>query len=401
MKFNYQARTKSGEIQSGTIEASSKEAALSLLHKYDLYVTFIEKARALFWEKKIAIFERITSKEVVMFSRQLSIMFRSQVSLIEALQTLAEQTKNQNFKEKILKISQEVEGGAPFSKALALYPHIFSSFYVSIVKSGESSGNLSESLDYLAKHLEREYRLLSGVRGAMIYPIFIIVVMFIVLIAMVIFVFPHFTEILTQSQIELPLVTKIVLAFFEFLRTRGWILFGGIVGLAVFLWRYSKSPQGRKILDKFFLGLPLIGSFFKKIYLTRFAENLSTLISGGLPIVKSLEITGDIVENSVYQKIILKTKEEVKKGRTISSVLSGYPDTFSPLVVQMVLVGEKTGTLEKTLEDIATFYQQEIERGIDNLLSILEPVLIVFLGLVVGFVMMAVFIPMYQMMGGI
>jgi len=401
MKFNYQARTKSGEIQSGTIEASSKEAALSLLHKYDLYVTFIEKARALFWEKKIAIFERITSKEVVMFSRQLSIMFRSQVSLIEALQTLAEQTKNQNFKEKILKISQEVEGGAPFSKALALYPHIFSSFYVSIVKSGESSGNLSESLDYLAKHLEREYRLLSGVRGAMIYPIFIIVVMFIVLIAMVIFVFPHFTEILTQSQIELPLVTKIVLAFFEFLRTRGWILFGGIVGLAVFLWRYSKSPQGRKILDKFFLGLPLIGSFFKKIYLTRFAENLSTLISGGLPIVKSLEITGDIVENSVYQKIILKTKEEVKKGRTISSVLSGYPDTFSPLAVQMVLVGEKTGTLEKTLEDIATFYQQEIERGIDNLLSILEPVLIVFLGLVVGFVMMAVFIPMYQMMGGI
>ena len=401
MKFNYQARTKSGEIQSGTIEASSKEAALSLLHKYDLYVTFIEKARALFWEKKIAIFERITSKEVVMFSRQLSIMFRSQVSLIEALQTLAEQTKNHNFKEKILKISQEVEGGAPFSKALALYPHIFSSFYVSIVKSGESSGNLSESLDYLAKHLEREYRLLSGVRGAMIYPIFIIVVMFIVLIAMVIFVFPHFTEILTQSQIELPLVTKIVLAFFEFLRTRGWILFGGIVGLAVFLWRYSKSPQGRKILDKFFLGLPLIGSFFKKIYLTRFAENLSTLISGGLPIVKSLEITGDIVENSVYQKIILKTKEEVKKGRTISSVLSGYPDTFSPLVVQMVLVGEKTGTLEKTLEDIATFYQQEIERGIDNLLSILEPVLIVFLGLVVGFVVMAVFIPMYQMMGGI
>ena len=401
MKFNYQARTKSGEIQSGTIEASSKEAALSLLHKYDLYVTFIEKARALFWEKKIAIFERITSKEVVMFSRQLSIMFRSQVSLIEALQTLAEQTKNQNFKEKILKISQEVEGGAPFSKALALYPHIFSSFYVSIVKSGESSGNLSESLDYLAKHLEREYRLLSGVRGAMIYPIFIIVVMFIVLIAMVIFVFPHFTEILTQSQIELPLVTKIVLAFFEFLRKRGWILFLAIVGLAVFLWRYSKSPQGRKILDKFFLGLPLIRSFFKKIYLTRFAENLSTLISGGLPIVKSLEITGDIVENSVYQKIILKTKEEVKKGRTISSVLSGYPDTFSPLVVQMVLVGEKTGTLEKTLEDIATFYQQEIERGIDNLLSILEPVLIVFLGLVVGFVVMAVFIPMYQMMGGI
>ena len=225
--------------------------------------------------------------------------------------------------------------------------------------------------------------------------------MFIVLIAMVIFVFPHFTEILTQSQIELPLVTKIVLAFFEFLRKRGWILFLAIVGLAVFLWRYSKSPQGRKILDKFFLGLPLIRSFFKKIYLTRFAENLSTLISGGLPIVKSLEITGDIVENSVYQKIILKTKEEVKKGRTISSVLSGYPDTFSPLVVQMVLVGEKTGTLEKTLEDIATFYQQEIERGIDNLLSILEPVLIVFLGLVVGFVVMAVFIPMYQMMGGI
>jgi len=401
MKFNYQARTKSGEIQSGTIEASSKEAALSLLHKYDLYVTFIEKARALFWEKKIAIFERITSKEVVMFSRQLSIMFRSQVSLIEALQTLAEQTKNQNFKEKILKISQEVEGGAPFSKALALYPHIFSSFYVSIVKSGESSGNLSESLDYLAKHLEREYRLLSGVRGAMIYPIFIIVVMFIVLIAMVIFVFPHFTEILTQSQIELPLVTKIVLAFFEFLRKRGWILFGGIVGLAVFLWRYSKSPRGRKILDKFFLGLPLIGSFFKKIYLTRFAENLSTLISGGLPIVQSLEITGDIVGNSVYQKIILKIKEEVKKGRTISSVLSGYPASFPPLTVQMVLVGEKTGTLSKTLEDIATFYQQEVERGIDNLLSILEPVLIVFLGLVVGFVVMAVFIPMYQMMGGI
>lgn len=385
-------------MQTGIIEAFSREAALTLLQKHQLFVTFLETAEVKpILARKIKLFERISKKDIVTFSRQLSLLFKAKIPLIEALQTLAEQTKNPGFKEKILAISEEIEGGTPFSQALVRHPKLFSSFFVSMIKSGEASGTLSESLDYLAEHLEREYHLFSKIQGAMIYPALIVVVVIGVLLMMMFFVIPNMAKVLLETGQDLPLATKAVIGLSFFLRKWGWILILGFAGVLFFLFRYFKTIEGRKFRDRNLLYIPFINSFLKMIYLSRFAENLSTLISGGLPIVKALEITGEIVGNNVYQNIIAQTKEEVRKGEKMSSVLLRYPREFPPILTQMVTVGEKTGTLDKSLMNVVGFYQKEVDRSIDNLLSILEPVMVIVLGLIVAGLMGSILLPLYKM----
>jgi type IV pilus assembly protein PilC len=397
MKFNYQARTKKGEIRIGQIEASSKEAALTLLQRHKLYVTFLEEAIPPVYAKRVKIFEKISRKEIVLFSRQLAIMFKSKVPLVEALRVLSSQVKNSDFREKILKLSEEVEGGTTLSKALSRYPKIFSSFYVAMVKSGEVSGKLSEVLGYLADHLEREYHLTAKTRGALIYPSLIVLVVFLVLALMIFFVIPQLTEVLEAGGQSLPTVTQIVIGFADFLKNWGLLLIIVLIALIFFCFRYYQTKAGKSFFDRIFLKLPLIGELLKMIYTARLAENLSTLISGGLPITQALGTVGEIIGSAPYQTAILKTQEAVRKGEPISSVLGQYPELFPPVFIQMVLVGERTGSLDATLINIVEFYQKEIDRTIDNTLSILEPALIIFLGLVVGGLMLSILMPLYRM----
>jgi len=398
MKFNYQARTKEGEIRTGQVEASSKEAAIVLLQKHGLYVTFLEETVSPFYARKIKIFGHISSKDLVVFSRQLAIMFRSKIPLVESLKTLAVQTGNAELKEKIMEISEEVEAGTSFSLALSRFPEIFSTFFIAMVKTGEVSGKLSETLDYLATHLEREYYLNSKTKGAMIYPGLILAVVFVVLLIMNYFVIPQMAEILTTSEGPLPAVTRAVINGSAFMRKWGFIPISIFVFLIFLGYRYYLSEKGRKFFDKYFLRIPLIGPFMKLTCMTRFAENLSTLIVGGLPISQALEVVANIVDNNSYKEVILKTREKVGGGEPISSVLSQSPELFEPIFIQMVLVGEKTGTLEKTLMDLVAFYQREIDSSITNIISILEPALIVFLGAVVGGLILAILMPLYNMM---
>jgi len=398
MKYNYQARTKKGEVQTGIIEASSREAAIVLLRKYGLYVTILEEATALpIYAKRLKLFEGITRQDIVLFSRQLSIMFKSKVPLVESLNVLSGQTRNLDLKERILDLSEEVEGGTSFSGALSRHPEIFSSFYISMVKAGEVSGTLSESLEYLADHLEREYHLTSKIRGALLYPALIVVVVLLVITMMIFFVIPNLSEVLIGSGSELPTATKIVINSAAFLREFGWVL-GLVILLVIFAaFRYYRSQKGKKFFDGLFLKIPVIGPFLKTINLALFAENLSTLISGGLPIASALQTVGEIVGNSRYKEVIFEARDRVRKGETISSVLSAAPEVFPPVFVQMTLVGERTGTLDSTLMNIVNFYKKEIDRTIDNLLSILEPLLIVILGVVVAGLMLAILLPLYQM----
>ena len=385
-------------MQSGVVEASSREAALLLLQRHNLFVTFLEKvAMRPFYVRKIKIFERISKKDIVNFSRQLALMFKSKIPLVQSLRSIAEQTKNPAFREKILAISQEVEGGTRFSQALSSHEKLFSNFYVSMVKSGEASGTLSESLTYLADHLEREYHLFSKIQGAMIYPALIVVVVIGVLAMMMFFVIPSMTKVLTETGQELPVITRMVIALSDFLRGWGWALFLVIAGGLFGLFRYAKTVEGKRIKDKILLRIPVAGSFLKMIYLSRFAENLSTLITGGLPISQALEITGDIVGNDVYQNIVFQIKEEVVKGENMSKIMQQHPNEFPPILTQMVAVGEKTGTLDQSLMSVVDFYRQEVERAIDNLLSILEPVMVIFLGGIVAGLMGAVLLPLYKM----
>ena len=398
MIFNYQARTQKGEVHAGQIEASSKEAAAALLRGRGFYVTFLEEATAPIYAKRIALFEKISRKDLVMFSRQLAIMFKSKVPLIEALEVLSSQTKNFDFREKIFKISEKVEGGTAFSQSLALYPKIFSPFYIAMVKSGEVSGKLSEVLDYLAEHQEREYHLTSKAKGALIYPSLILLVILLVIILLVVFVIPNLVSVFEAGGQELPIATQVVIALADFSKKWGWLVLAIIVAAIFSLTRYYATSRGRAFFDKIFLKVPIFGPFLKMVYLSRFAENLSTLIAGGLPIVQSLGVVGDIIGNTSYKEAILTAADEVRKGEMISSTLNRFPELFPPVFVQMVLVGEKTGTVDTTLMNIVDFYQKEVDRAIDNILSVMEPVLIVFLGVVVGGIMLSILMPIYQSM---
>jgi len=403
MKFNYQARTKGGEVKEGTVEASSREGALTLLQSYGLYLTRLEEAGSVpFYAKRVKFLEKASKKELVMFSRQLSIMFKSEVPLVESLRTLSAQYKKRDFREKILKLSERIEGGAPFSQALSGYPEMFDHFYVNIVRAGESSGKLSESLNYLAEHLEREYYLTSKIKGAMVYPAMIMLMTIGILFMMSFFVIPQLTEILKQTGQELPTLTKIVIAGTDFMRSWLGIVTMAGMGLALFaMYRYSKTGKGKEKSDRIIIKVPIIGPFARLIYLSRFAENLSTLIIGGLPISKALEISGNVVGNIVYQEIILKTTDEVKKGERISTTLAKYPDLFPAMFTTMILVGEKTGTLDNSLMNVVRFYQQEIDRGIESMLKLLEPLMIVVMGGMVGLMVGSILMPLYQTMTSI
>ena len=396
MRFNYQARTETGEIQSGVVEASSREAALEVLKTHELYATALEEAALPIYARKLKIFERITRKDIVIFSRQLAIMFKSRVPLVETFRTLAEQTKNSNFREKILKSAEEIEGGTALSKALALHPKLFSTFYISMVKSGEASGKLVDVFLYLADYLEREHHFRGKLRGAMVYPIFILVVFVTVLSIIVTFVIPQLSEFLLEGGQELPWLTRVVIKASDLAKSRGWILLLILFALVVLIYRIVKTKKGKEFFDKNLLKVPLLGPFLKKLYLARFALNLSTLISGGLPIAQSLQISGEVVGNETYKKIILETRDEIRKGEKMSSVLKRYPKVISPLFYQMVLVGEKTGTLESSLKNVVDFYQRDVDRSLDDFIKLLEPLLIIFLGLVVGGLMAAVLIPIYS-----
>ncbi|MFH1714308.1 MAG: type II secretion system F family protein [Candidatus Nealsonbacteria bacterium] len=398
MKFNYQGRTKDGESRIGQVEASSKEAALNVLQKHDLYVTFLGEDKAPVYAKRIKLFEGVSRKDVVLFSRQLSIMFRAKVSLIEALRVLATQMKNADFKEKIFEISEEIEAGTSFSKALAKHSKTFSPFYISMIKSGELSGKLSEVLNFLAEHLEREYHLTAKAKGAMVYPALVILVVIAVITLMVYFVIPNLTQVLESSGQALPLSTMFVIKSSEFLKSWGWLLILANILLIAFIFRYRTTAGGKKVSDKLLLKIPFLNTLLKTIYTARFAENLSTLISGGLPIAQALETTSEVMGNTAYKEIVLKTKEGVTRGESVSSVLANFPDLFSPIFVQMVLVGEKTGELDDVLKNITEFYQKEIDATLDSLLSILEPVMIVFLGVMVAGIMFSILTPLYQML---
>ncbi|MCD6148098.1 type II secretion system F family protein [bacterium] len=401
MKFNFQARTKEGKLRIGVVEASSKDAALTMLQHSGLIVTSLEEKPLPFYLRKIGFLEEAGPKDLMLFVRQLAVMFRSKVPLTEALDTLSRQTKKKGFEEKIRKIKEEVEAGSSLSQALSRYPSVFSTFFVAVIRAGEASGKLSESLDYLADYLERSYEFSNKIKSAMTYPAFIFFFTLIIMGLMLTFVLPQLATTLKESGRELPTITVLVLGSGEFFRKNLLVLIFSLFLLFFIPFYLSKTSAGKKALDRVTLELPLIGSLAKKTYLVRISENLSTLILSGLPIVRALEITANVVGNEEYRRALLEARTAVRRGGTISTALSNHPDIFPPVFVQMTMVGERTGTLDSTLMNLVRFYQKEISRTIDSLLSLMEPILLICLGLGVAVFAIAVFVPIYQMMGSL
>ncbi len=396
MKYVYQARSKEGKLETGTVEASSREAAALLLQKYDIFITSIrEEAPTISKLGNIHLFEKVSGKDLAIFSRQLAVMMQSRVPITQSLRSLAVQTKKQTFKEKILKISQLVEEGNPLSEAFSAFPEVFGVFYVSLIKTGEASGRISDTLYYLSDHLEREADIGAKLKSAMIYPAFVIVVLGVVMSIIMFFVMPRIAQLLAETTNDPPMMTKMMLAFYDFLAHYGWVLIVGFVVMVISIIYYFSTKQGKKLYDKMVLKLPFIKEFMKKIYLIRFAENISTLIGAGLSINKALNITKDTVQNFVYKEIIAEIEERVSEGEKISAVLVKYPEYAPPFVVQMIQVGEETGKLDKNLMEIVNFYQKEVNRAIEVFTALLEPILIIFLGVIVALMAVTVLEPLY------
>ena len=400
MKFKYQAKNKKGEMQSGTVEASNEEAAIKTLQLHKLVVISIISATeisALF--RSIKFLQKVPAKDLVIFSRQLATLIEAKITLLEALQTLHKQTSNTFFREKIFEIANDIEGGRSFSFALSKHPKIFSEFYVNLIKAGEVSGNLQESLLYLAEHVEKQYDLESKIKGAMYYPAFILVAFFAIGMIVMIYVIPQLTLIIEESGQELPIATRMLIASSHLLRYYGWVLAVLGITMGIGIKRYIDTPEGKMNWDKMKLKLPVIGNLFRKIALVRFSENLSTLIKGGVPIVRSLQITGSVIGNEVFKDLIFRTAEKVKSGTSIAKVLGESPE-IPPIVVQMISIGEKSGRLDSILDNITRFYTREVNNVVENLSTLIEPVLIVIMGIGVGVMVSAILLPIYSIAGG-
>ncbi|MCX6723601.1 MAG: type II secretion system F family protein [Candidatus Staskawiczbacteria bacterium] len=402
MKYLYQARSKEGKVETGTVEASSKESAALLLQKYNVFVTSIkEQSPLVFRTENISFLNKISTKDLAIFSRQLAVMMQSRVPVTQALKSLAIQIKNPNFKEKILKVSQMVEEGSPLSESFATFPEVFSVFYVSLIKTGEASGKISESLYYLSDHLEREHDIKSQITSAMIYPIFVISVLLVIIPIVIFFVMPRLVDLIKETTTKPPFFTMLMINFYGFLSNYGWILLLGFILLVAFIVYYFTTKEGKKRYDEVSLRVPFFGGFLKKTFLVRFAENISTLIGAGLSINNALKITRDTVGSNVYKRILTETEERVSQGERISSVLIKYPDYAPAFVVQMIQVGEETGTLDKNLMEIVNFYNKEIKRSIATFTALLEPMLIIFLGAGVALLAITVIEPLYGALGSV
>lgn len=402
MKYIYQARSKEGKIETGTVEASSRESAALLLQKYNIFVTSIkEQTPVILRAKNISFLNRVSKKDLAIFSRQLAVMLQSRVPVVQSLKGLAVQTKNNSFKEKILKVAQLVEEGNSLSESFGTYPEVFNIFYISLIRTGEATGKISDSLLYLSDHLEREYDINSQIRGAMIYPIFVIWVLVAVVLIVMFFVMPRLVDLLKQTTAKPPFFTRVMIDFYAFLNSYGLFVLIGFFLLILFVIYYFTTKEGKKKYDELSLKIPFLSSFLKKIFLVRFAENISTLIGAGLSINKALKITKDSINNTVYKKVLLETEERVSEGEKISSVLIKYPNLVPPFVVQMVQVGEETGKLDKNLMEIVNFYQKEVNRAVATFTALLEPVLIIFLGIIVAVLAISILEPLYGALGTI
>lgn len=402
MKFNYIARRPTGQSQTGVIEAKNREEAISALQKAGLIIIGLqEKEEVSIFAREIKFFQRITTRDIVDFSRQFAVLFSAKISLVEALRTIGKQTRKTSLKDIILKMADDVEAGTVLSAALEKYPKIFSPFYINMVKSGEVAGNLEGVLNYLADYLEKQYYLISRIKGAMIYPAFVLCGFIVVAILMFVTIIPQLTSILEETGQMLPLTTRMIIFISDTLINWWWLILLLLLGGAGSFYYYLQNfPEAQRFLDNLKLKLPVFGQIFQKFYLARLSDSLGTLIKGGISIMQALTVSADIVGNKVIREIILEAREEVRIGNTISSVFEKHKEI--PFTVsQMLAVGEQTGSMDEVLKKIADFYSKEVDSTVSTLSQLIEPILIVILGIGVGILVSAILMPIYNLAGGL
>lgn len=394
--YNYKAKNQKGRTKRGQIVGMTESDALNRLNRLDLSDINLKDVSDNLETKLLLFINPIKAKDLAIFSRQFSVMISANVTVVEALTILVDQTTNISLQKMIADIAYEVDSGDFLSDALAKRPQAFSNLFVNIVKSGESSGRLDEVLDYLADEIESNYDMTAKIKGAMIYPVFILTGLVGVGIVLMVYVIPNLTSTLIESGAKLPIATRIVIATSDFLKNYLLYVFLALVGLAVAFRYWSKTPIGKRSIDIFKLKMPIFGKLFKYIYIIRFTRALSTLTKGGVSITKSLDITSNVMSNIIYKEMIQDTLTAVNDGKAISTVMEKSKD-IPKMVPQMINVGEKTGKLDEVLDKITDFYGREVSNMLANLSTIIEPLIMVIMGVGVGTMVAAILMPMYNL----
>ena len=396
MKFSYQARDQKGELKKGFVVAANVAKAEQLLNNNGLIIIHLQVQTENILTKIEGLFNKVSYKDLVVFSRQLSTLVGARVPILQSLRILEVQVSSQGLVLVVRNLIADIESGQSLSLAMSRHPEVFGNVYISLVRSGEAAGTVSESLSYLADQLEKDYDLRSKVKSAMTYPGFVLSALVIVGVLMFKFVLPNLTSVLKEQGGELPMISRGLISFTDFFEVYWWLVILVLVGLVIAVRSYIYTASGRYLWDKMKTKLPIIGPVLQKIYMARFSRNLATLVSGGIPIIQALKIISEVINNVVYRDILLVTAEQVTNGKAISDSLAKF-DEFPPLVTQMVRVGEQTAELDNIMVKLASFYEKEVDAQINTLSSLLEPIIMVILGLGVGLLVAGVLLPIYNL----
>lgn len=400
MIFHYTAINQEGTKTEAEIEASSQDAAIVLLQKRGLSVVSI-KDKSKDVNLNFSFFKaKIKPKDVVIFSRQIATLFEAGVSALKAFRLLAAENDNKELQRQLTGVADDIESGVSLSDALSKRPELFSPFYVNMVKAGEESGKLNESFLYLADYLDRDYELRQKVKKALTYPMFVVGTFIVIMVGMFVFVIPKMAAMFADQGAELPMITKIVLGTSEIF-VKYWIIVFPVMIIGGWLfYRWIQTEEGTRKMDEIKTKTPVFKNLYQRIFLTRLADNMNTMLSSGVPIVRSIDITSAVVDNVVYKDLLKRVSTKVQSGVAFSKAL--YEEPLVPnILVQMVRIGEETGELGYILKNLATFYKRELDTAIDNVIGLIEPAMIVGLGLGVGVLVSSVLLPMYSLSASI
>ena len=401
MLFKYKAIDDKGVNKEGEIDASSQDVAISGLQRRGLVVISIKDSSAKKSIFEFSFFERVKPKDVVILSRQIATLFEAQVSALKAFSMLATNTENKLLGQKLTQVVDDLQAGVSISGSLARHPDVFSDFYVNMVKVGEETGKLSQVFLHLADYLDRQYSLTSKTRNALIYPAFVIATFFVVMTLMFTVVIPKLSSIILDSGQEAPLFTKIVIWISDIFVNYGFFILIFLILFGIWVWRLSFTPKGKIYLDGVRLIIPAVGNLYRKLYLSRITDNLDTMLSSGVPIIRAIDITSDVVGSLIYRDILKEVADGVKSGLSLSAAFEKHSEYVPGILIQMVQVGEETGALGSILKTLTDFYKREVDDAVDTLVGLIEPVMIVVLGLGVGLLLVSVLMPIYNMAGSI
>lgn len=396
MNFKYQARTKAGDLNQGVVTAASQAKAEQLLTDNGLIIISLKEEKESILKRLDFFSNRVGYKDLVLFSRQFSTLVAARVPIVQALRILQTQVSNKGLVTITESMVASIESGDSLSNALARHPAVFGNIYVSLVRSGEASGHVAESLDYLADQLEKDYDLRSRVKSAMTYPVFVLSALVGVGGLMFKFVLPSLVSVLKEQGGELPLVSKILIQITDSFQVYWWVILLILVSVIAAVKYYVSTPAGKYMWDRFIMQIPVIGQVLEKVYLARFSRNFATLIAGGIPVIQALKIVAEIINNVIYKDILMEAVEQVTNGKTISDALARHKE-FPPIVTQMVRVGEQTAQLDNILLKLAVFYEKEVDTKVATLSSLLEPIIMLILGLGVGVLVAGVLLPIYNL----